>query len=98
MRPNQEGVKNLPQIEALTNENKRLRDELDNATKDFVDMKNQSSTVARLKEKLAEYDGKMEKLVKQRTGEREAQLREEYDSKIRVYKEKYGFPIWRRLE
>jgi len=40
-------------------ENKRLRDELDEATREFVDLKNQAVTVTWLKDKLAEYETKV---------------------------------------
>ena len=40
-------------------ENKRLRDELDEATREFVDLKNQAVTVTWLKDKLADYESKV---------------------------------------
>ena len=46
-------------MEVLRSENKRLRDELDEATRDFVDLKNQAVTVTWLKDKLAEYENKV---------------------------------------
>ena len=81
-------------------ENKRLRDELDEATREFVDLKNQAVTVTWLKDKLADYESKvglaratvrmqMDKLVKQKTAEREAALKEEFDGKVKAYKERY---------
>jgi len=55
----QEESHKLPQVEVLRMENKRLRDELDEATREFVDLKNQAVTVTWLKDKLAEYETKV---------------------------------------
>jgi len=78
----------IQQVEVLLTENKRLREELDNSNKEFVDLKTKASAASRLKDKLTELENKMEHIVQEKVKERENLLKEEFNAKLKVYKER----------
>lgn len=78
----------LPQLEVLRTENERLRSELDQSTKDFVDLKGKTILVSRLKEKIAELESNTDQIVNDKILQKEVAMKEEFDAKLKLYKER----------
>ncbi|KAJ7375021.1 intra-Golgi vesicle-mediated transport [Desmophyllum pertusum] len=68
-------------------ENKQLRETLEEYNTEFAEVKNQEVTINRLKEKLREYDDKMEDRVQVRVKEREKDIQKLFSDKERTLQE-----------
>ncbi|CAH3021307.1 unnamed protein product [Porites evermanni] len=69
-------------------ENKQLRETLDEYNTEFAEVKNQEVTINRLKEKLREYEEKIEDRVQARVKEKEKDIQKMFSDKERALQEK----------
>nr|XP_058962909.1 protein CASP-like [Pocillopora verrucosa] len=68
-------------------ENKQLRETLEEYNSEFAEVKNQEVTINRLKEKLREYEDKMEERVQARAKEKEKDMQKMFSDKERTLQE-----------
>lgn len=68
-------------------ENKQLRETLEEYNSEFAEVKNQEVTINRLKEKLREYEDKMEERVQARAKEKEKDMQKMFFEKERTLQE-----------
>ncbi|KAL9980107.1 hypothetical protein ACROYT_G008650 [Oculina patagonica] len=68
-------------------ENKQLRETLEEYNTEFAEVKNQEVTINRLKEKLREYEDKMEDRVQARVKEKEKDMQKMFSDKERTLQE-----------
>ncbi|XP_067032872.1 protein CASP-like [Acropora muricata] len=69
-------------------ENKQLRETLEEYNSEFAEVKNQEVTINRLKEKLREYEDKMEERVQGRVREKEKDMQKVFSDKENALQEK----------
>ncbi|XP_033111582.1 homeobox protein cut-like 1 isoform X1 [Anneissia japonica] len=79
--------KKLQKAQDLEIENQKLRETLEEYNHEFAEVKNQEVTIKNLKEKLKEYEGKIEATAQARAKEKEKELQREFADKERQLQE-----------
>ncbi|XP_077995438.1 protein CASP-like [Glandiceps talaboti] len=79
--------KKMQRAQDLEVENQKLRETLDEYNHEFAEVKNQEVTIKTLKEKLKEYEEKMEVVAQSRAKEKEKDLQREFAEKERQLQE-----------
>ncbi|KAI8849504.1 CASP C terminal-domain-containing protein [Chytridium lagenaria] len=80
-------AKHASETSTLQHENKRLKEELAEAEKELAAIRNSEGSVAVLKSRLGKYEARLEEMVAEKVGAKEAEMKQVLDEKIRVYKE-----------
>ncbi|XP_077862726.1 homeobox protein cut-like 1 [Saccoglossus kowalevskii] len=76
--------KKMQRAQDLEIENQKLRETLNEYNNEFAEVKNQEVTIKTLKEKLKEYEDKMEAVAQARAKEKEKELQREFAEKEKV--------------
>eukprot|EP01116_Phalansterium_solitarium_P014863 TRINITY_DN3274_c0_g1_i2.p1 TRINITY_DN3274_c0_g1~~TRINITY_DN3274_c0_g1_i2.p1 ORF type:complete len:434 (-),score=142.96 TRINITY_DN3274_c0_g1_i2:1182-2483(-) len=84
-------------VSELEMENRKCKSELEEFRKEFQEIKNQEVTVRRLEDRIADYESKMEDLIKQRVAESEAKFKEQHDIAAAEFQDR-EHELRRRLE
>nr|XP_006812774.1 PREDICTED: protein CASP isoform X2 [Saccoglossus kowalevskii] len=79
--------KKMQRAQDLEIENQKLRETLNEYNNEFAEVKNQEVTIKTLKEKLKEYEDKMEAVAQARAKEKEKELQREFAEKERQLQE-----------
>ncbi|KAJ3043990.1 hypothetical protein HDV00_003517 [Rhizophlyctis rosea] len=77
----------LSEFRSIEQENKRLKAELAEAHGQLASARNSEGSIATLKSRLSKYEAKLEEMVNEKVAQKEAELKDTMDEKIRIYKE-----------
>jgi len=78
----------LGKITELELENRKYKTELEEFKKEFQEIQNQEVTILRLKDKIADYENKMEDIIASKVVEKEKSMQEENEKTIQLLKER----------
>ncbi|KAJ3022497.1 hypothetical protein HKX48_006039 [Thoreauomyces humboldtii] len=82
-----EQTKQISQLSSVQNENVSLREELVQAKNQLSASKKDEGNMATLKTRLAKYEVMLEEMVGQKVAQKEVEMKQAMDDKIRIYKE-----------
>ncbi|KAI8817411.1 CASP C terminal-domain-containing protein [Fimicolochytrium jonesii] len=80
-------AKQIAQINALQSENQHLREELTQTRESLNSARKDEGTIMSLKGRLTKYEAMLEEMVTQKVEQKENEMKQAMDEKIRIYKE-----------
>ncbi|OAJ41659.1 hypothetical protein BDEG_25225 [Batrachochytrium dendrobatidis JEL423] len=82
-----EQAKQLDQVTSLQTENRRLKEELAASSTQITASKSLDTTISSLKQRLSKYEAMLDEMVAEKVAQKESEMKQIMDEKIRIYKE-----------